>query len=258
MGGPAAGRGARGGGAGRGPGERRGDGAARPGAAGDDPGGGAGDDDRAGRDHVLPDCWSAAASGVCLPCSGVWAVTTGVVVAMALGATWNDDLVAQQWDAIGEELAAIGFSTLHRPPGDPTVAIGAVRGHNRAPILVTKTMVENMKNGAVIIDLSIDNGGCFETSEITTHDKPILIKHGVIHYGVTNITSRFSRTSTKALSNFFLPYLLEVGHEGGFDCLISKDAGLRNGCYIFKGRHSNRELAEWFNLDFKDINLLML
>lgn len=138
------------------------------------------------------------------------------------------------------------------------IAIGAIRGSSRTPTVVTEEMVQSMKPGSVIVDVSIDRGGCFETSEITTHEHPTFIKHNVIHYGVTNITSRYARTSSKALSNFFLPYLLEVGHEGGFDCLISKDAGLRNGCYIFKGRHSNRELAEWFNLDFKDINLLML
>lgn len=138
------------------------------------------------------------------------------------------------------------------------IAIGAIRGNSRTPTIVTEEMVQTMKQGSVIIDVSIDGGGCFETSEITTHEHPTQIKHGVIHYGVTNITSRYARTASKALSNFFLPYLLEVGHEGGFDCLISKDAGLRNGCYLFKGRHANRELAEWFDLDYRDINLLML
>lgn len=138
------------------------------------------------------------------------------------------------------------------------IAIGAIRGNSRTPTIVTEEMVQTMKPGAVIIDVSIDGGGCFETSEITTHEHPTCIKHQVIHYGVTNITSRYARTSSKALSNFFLPYLLEVGHEGGFDCLMSKDAGLRSGCYIFKGRHANRQLADWFDLDYKDINLLIL
>lgn len=138
------------------------------------------------------------------------------------------------------------------------IAIGAIRGESRTPTVVTENMVKSMKPGAVIIDVSIDGGGCFETSEITTHQHPTCIKHDVIHYGVTNITSRYARTASKALSNFFLPYFIEVAKEGGFDCLISKDAGLRNGCYIFKGRHSNRELAQWFDLDYKDINLLII
>lgn len=138
------------------------------------------------------------------------------------------------------------------------IAIGAIRGESRTPTVVTENMVKSMKPGAVIIDVSIDGGGCFETSEITTHQHPTCIKHDVIHYGVTNITSRYARTASKALSNFFLPYFIEVAKEGGFDCLISKDVGLRNGCYIFKGRHSNRELAQWFDLDYKDINLLII
>lgn len=138
------------------------------------------------------------------------------------------------------------------------IAIGAIRGESRTPTIVTEEMVQKMKPGAVIIDVSIDGGGCFETSEITTHENSTFVKHDVIHYGVTNITSRYARTSSKALSNFFLPYFIEVAKEGGFDCLISKDKGLRKGCYIFKGRHANRELANWFNLDFRDINLLIL
>ncbi|MFA7687778.1 MAG: alanine dehydrogenase [Moheibacter sp.] len=138
------------------------------------------------------------------------------------------------------------------------IAIGALRGEGRTPCVVTEAMVENMKNGAVIIDLSIDNGGCFETSEITTHDKPILIKHGVIHYGVTNITSRFSRTSTKALSNFFLPYLLSIAKEGGFEQVIQCDRGLRSGIYLYHGRLTKKKLSDWFGLPFHDINLLIV
>ena len=138
------------------------------------------------------------------------------------------------------------------------VAIGAIRGNSRTPTIVTEEMVKSMKPGAVIIDVSIDGGGCFETSEITTHENPTCIKHDIIHYGVTNITSRYARTASKALSNFFLPYFTELAKEGGFDCLMARDAGLRKGCYVFKGRHANRELCEWFELEYKDINLLML
>lgn len=138
------------------------------------------------------------------------------------------------------------------------VAIGALRGDARTPCVVTEKMVENMKKGAVIIDLSIDNGGCFETSEITTHDKPIVIKHGVIHYGVTNVTSRVSRTSTKALSNFFLPYLLSIAKEGGFEHVIKCDRGLRSGIYLYQGRLTKKKLSDWFGLPFHDINLLIV
>ena len=138
------------------------------------------------------------------------------------------------------------------------VAIGALRGDARAPCVVTEKMVENMKQGAVIIDLSIDNGGCFETSEITTHSKPFVNKHGVIHYGVTNITSRVSRTTTKALSNFFLPYLLSVAKEGGFEHVIKCDRGLRSGIYLYHGRMTKKKISDWFDLPFHDINLLIV
>lgn len=138
------------------------------------------------------------------------------------------------------------------------VAIGALRGDARTPCVVTEKMVENMKNGSVIIDLSIDNGGCFETSEITTHDKPTIIKHGVIHYGVANVTSRVSRTSTKALSNFFLPYLLSIAKEGGFEHVIKCDRGLRSGIYLYQGRLTKKKLSDWFGLPFHDINLLIV
>ena len=138
------------------------------------------------------------------------------------------------------------------------VAIGALRGDARTPCVVTEKMVESMKHGAVVIDLSIDNGGCFETSEITTHSNPIVIKHGVIHYGVTNITSRVSRTTTKALSNFFLPYLLSVAKEGGFEHVIKCDRGLRSGIYLFHGRMTKKKISDWFDLPFHDINLLIV
>ncbi|MGB6092302.1 MAG: alanine dehydrogenase [Moheibacter sp.] len=138
------------------------------------------------------------------------------------------------------------------------VAIGALRGEVRAPCVVTEKMVKNMKPGAVVIDLSIDNGGCFETSEITTLDNPIVIKHGVIHYGVANITSRVARTATKAMSNFFMPYLLRIANEGGFERVVKSDLGLREGIYLFHGRVTNQQVSEWFDLSFHDINLLIV
>jgi len=138
------------------------------------------------------------------------------------------------------------------------VAIGALRGEVRTPCVVTEKMVKNMKPGAVIIDLSIDNGGCFETSEITTLDNPIVIKHGVIHYGVANITSRVARTATKAMSNFFMPYLLKIANEGGFERVVKSDMGLREGVYLFHGRVTNQQISEWFDLNFHDINLLIV
>lgn len=137
------------------------------------------------------------------------------------------------------------------------VAIGAVRGKNRSPIIVTETMVENMKQGAVVIDVSIDMGGCFETSEITTHNSPTFIKHGVTHYCVPNIPARYSRTASISLSNIFTPYLLHIGEQGGLENSLRFDKGLKNGLYLYHGVLTNKSVADWFNLDYSDINLLI-
>ena len=137
------------------------------------------------------------------------------------------------------------------------VVVGAVRGKNRAPIIVSETMVENMKKGAVIIDVSIDMGGCFETSEITTHDNPTFTKHGVTHYCVPNIPSRYSRTASVSISNIFTPYLLKIADDGGVENSLRFDRGLKNGLYFYHGILTNKTVAEWFDLPYRDINLLI-
>lgn len=137
------------------------------------------------------------------------------------------------------------------------VAIGAVRGTNRSPILVTKTMVEHMKKGAVIIDVSVDMGGCFETTETTTHDNPTHIKNNVIHYGVPNIPARYPKTASISISNIFTPYLLHMGEHGGLEQAIRFDAGLKNGLYFYKGILTNKSVAEWFDMSYSDLNLLI-
>jgi alanine dehydrogenase len=141
---------------------------------------------------------------------------------------------------------------------DCDVAIGAIRGKYRTPIVVVESMVEQMKKGAVVVDVSIDNGGCFETSEITTHSNPTIIKHGVIHYCVPNIPSRYSRTASVSISNIFTPYLLNIGEEGGLENAARFDKSLQKGMYFYHGILSNKTIADWFNLPFTDINLLIL
>jgi len=138
------------------------------------------------------------------------------------------------------------------------VAIGAVRGKSRSPILVTEQMTEQMKDGAVIVDVSIDRGGCFETSEITTHKNPTITKHGVIHYGVPNIPSRYSRTASASISNTFTPYLIQIAEEGGFENAARYDKSLQKGMYFYHGILTNKSVADWFGLPFRDINLLFL
>jgi alanine dehydrogenase len=137
------------------------------------------------------------------------------------------------------------------------VAIGAMRGKNRTPVVVTETMVENMKKGAVIVDVSIDTGGCFETSEITTHDKPTFIKNNVIHYCVPNIPSRYSKTASMSISNIITPFLLHIADDGGLESAIRCNRGLKNGIYFYHGLLTNKSIADWFNLEHRDINLLV-
>jgi len=138
------------------------------------------------------------------------------------------------------------------------VAIGALRASKgRTPCIVSENMVAEMKTGSVIIDVSIDQGGVFETSEVTNHTKPVFRKHGVIHYCVPNIPSRVARTASYAFSNIFQQILINMGDEGGFESLVRKDSGVRTGVYIYNGILTNQFLGEAFNLPHKDINLLM-
>lgn len=137
------------------------------------------------------------------------------------------------------------------------VAIGAVRGNNRSPVIVSKTMVENMKKGAVIIDVSVDMGGCFETTEMTTHDKPTVIKNGVIHYGVPNIPARYPKTASISISNIFTPYLLNISEYGGIENAIRFDSGLKNGLYFYRGILTNKAVGDWFDMPYSDLNLLI-
>jgi alanine dehydrogenase len=140
---------------------------------------------------------------------------------------------------------------------DCDVAIGALRGKTRTPVIVSETMVEQMKDGAVIIDVSIDNGGCFETSEITTHSNPTIVKHGVIHYCVPNIPSRYARTASVSISNIFTPYLLNIGEMGGIENAARFDKSLQKGMYFYHGILTNKTIADWFTLPLTDINLLI-
>lgn len=137
------------------------------------------------------------------------------------------------------------------------VAIGATRGKGRSPVIVTRTMVEHMKKGAVIIDVSIDTGGCFETSEITNHHKPTIEKCGVLHYGVPNIPSRYPKTASVSISNIFTPYLLKIGEDGGLENSLRFDKGLRNGLYMYHGILTNKSVGDWFDLSYSDINFLI-
>jgi alanine dehydrogenase len=138
------------------------------------------------------------------------------------------------------------------------VAVGALSSASgRTPMVVSDEMVSNMRPGAVIIDVSVDRGGCFETSEITSHEKPVFTKYGVIHYCVPNIPSGFARTASQAISNVLMPLLLQAGEEGGFEKLVWRRSHLRNGLYLFNGALTNYHLSQRFQLKYTDLNLLM-
>ena len=137
------------------------------------------------------------------------------------------------------------------------VAIGAMRGKERCPGVGTETMVEHMKRGAVIVDVSIDTGGCFESSEVTTHENPTFIKNNVIHYCVPNIPSRYSKTASLSISNIITPYLLQIAEDGGIESAIRMDKGLKNGVYLYHGILTNKAVGDWFGLSDSDINLIV-
>jgi alanine dehydrogenase len=137
------------------------------------------------------------------------------------------------------------------------VAIGAVHSaHANAPMLVSEDIVRRMKPGSVIVDVSIDQGGCFETSRATTHDQPTYEKHGVIHYCVPNIPSRVARTASEAISNI-LTSLLLMSETGGIHTLITSHPGLRNGVYTYRGTLTNTYLGERFQMRSTDLDLLI-
>ncbi len=138
------------------------------------------------------------------------------------------------------------------------VVIGAIRSDKgRTPCIVSDQMVQAMKEGTIIIDVSIDQGGCFETSRVTDHKKPTFVEHGIIHYCVPNIPSLVARSASMALSNIFAPILLSIAKGSGIDYLIKNNPGVRNGVYIFKGRLTNESIAKQFSIPYKDINLLL-
>lgn len=141
---------------------------------------------------------------------------------------------------------------------DADVVVGAIHaGSGSSPCVVSEEMVANMKDGSVIIDVSIDQGGCFETSEVTSHNKPTFTKHGVIHYCVPNMLARIPKSSSMAFSNVITTVLLNVSEYGSFEKLIHQSEGTRNGVYVYKGVLTNHFLSERFAMKYTNLDLLM-
>lgn len=162
--------------------------------------------------------------------------------------------------ALGQQVSTCTFEpdTLGASIKQADVVIGALRNEKgRVRYLVTEDVVSQMKPGSVIIDVSIDQGGCFETSQITTHQNPVFTKYGVIHYCVPNIASRVARTASTALSNIFTPILLEITESGKLEDMIFSHKWFLKGVYTYKGTISNATIAEKVGLKYRDLNLLL-
>lgn len=162
--------------------------------------------------------------------------------------------------AVGHQMytSTIDAGVLAEAISRADVVIGAMRAERGlAPCVVTDEMVQDMKPNSVIVDVSIDQGGVFETSELTTHENPTFKKHDVIHYCVPNIASRVSRTSSTALSNIFTPYLMKISKAGGMDEMIFANKWFMDGVYTYKGSLTNEHLAKKLDMPYKDLGLLM-
>ena len=153
--------------------------------------------------------------------------------------------------------STIDTETLSEALKEADVVIGALgTDENISPCVVTEQMVMKMPQNSIIIDVSIDQGGCFETSQITNHKNPIYKKHDVLHYCVPNIPSRVARTATTALSNIFTPILLQIGKYGGVEDLMFTKEWFEKGVYAYKGCVTKQALARRFNMKFTDLSLI--
>ena len=138
------------------------------------------------------------------------------------------------------------------------VLIGAIELEDLRPwYYITEDMVKTMKKGSVIIDLSIDRGGCIETTECRALRDPVYEKHGVVHFSAWNLPSRVARTASIALSNIFNPLFKEIAEAGGITQLLKNDRGMRNGVYLFNGILTNETLGQKFGAISKDLDLLI-
>ena len=162
--------------------------------------------------------------------------------------------------ALGQQIFTSTFNTVQLLDSliQADVVIGAIKTEKgRNPCIVTEEMVTQMKAGSVIIDVTIDQGGCIETSRMTTHSNPVYTKYDVIHYCVPNIASRVPRTATEDINNIFTPILIQAADDGGIEDSIFKHNRLIKGVYAYKGHLTNTYIATKFNMEHKDINLFI-
>jgi len=162
---------------------------------------------------------------------------------------------------LGNQLftSTIDFANLNDALLRADVVIGALRAEDgRTACVVTEDMVSNMKTDSIIIDVSIDQGGCFETSHMTTHLDPVYKKYGVLHYCVPNIASRVAHTATSALSNILTPMMLRAAELGGIEDIIFAKDWFMKGVYCYKGSITNKSIARILNMKYKDLQLFKM
>lgn len=161
---------------------------------------------------------------------------------------------------LGEQIytSVLDTGTLRKELKYADVVVGALRSQDgRSLCVVSEEMIMDMKENAVIIDVSISQGGCFATSSLTSHDVPTFRKHGVIHYCVPNISSRVATTTSKALSNVFTPILLQMGDLGGVEDMMGAKDWFAKGVYAYKGYITSPFVANKFGVQYKDLELLL-
>jgi alanine dehydrogenase len=141
-------------------------------------------------------------------------------------------------------------ATIRRLIKEADVVVGAVlRPGAKAPKLITREMLKTMKEGAVLIDVAIDQGGCFETSKETIHSDPIYTVDGVVHYCVSNMPGALPKTSTLALTNATLPYAVEIANKG-WEKALRENPEIKGGANVVKGNITHQGVAEAFNLEY--------
>jgi alanine dehydrogenase len=147
--------------------------------------------------------------------------------------------------------------TLAKEIQDADVVVVALRADSYSPIIVTEDMVISMKPKSLIIDASISQGGCVETSTLTSHDRPTFVKHQVTHYCVPNISSRVGRTATKAFSYLFTPMLLNMGRTGGVHNTMRSKPWFRKGVYTYKGNLTNHSIGNRLQIPSRDLDIII-
>jgi alanine dehydrogenase len=137
------------------------------------------------------------------------------------------------------------------------VVIGAVLvAGAKAPKLVTREMFKSMQKGSVLVDVAIDQGGCFETSRPTTHSDPIFEVDGIVHYCVANMPGAVAKTSTIALTNATLPYAVEIANKG-WQRAMQENPEIKLGANVMKGKVTYKAVAETFDLEHVPIDTLL-